>query len=141
MKKRTDELFKILEKKNNINDYFKENEQELTEKSLPELLCEMLCRSGKEKADVISKSNIDKTYGYQMFSGVRTNPSRDKILMLCFGLDADMNDVQTLLKKAGYAPLYPRIRRDSALIFAFEQKLTLIETNELLYDINEEILE
>lgn len=141
MKKRTDELFRILENKNNIKEYFSENEQELTDKSLSELLCDLLSRSGKDKSDVIAGANIDRTYGYQMFSGVRTNPSRDKILMLCFGLGAELSDVQTLLKKAGYAPLYPRIRRDSALIFAFEQKLSLMEANELLYDIKEKVME
>lgn len=141
MKKRTDELLEILKKKTDIDSFIEEHEDEFENKSLSQLLNEILCDCGIEKAEVVRRSNLDKTYAYQMFSGIKSNPSRDKIIMLCIAMNATLKDVQTLLQKAEYPSLYPRKRRDSALIFAFEQHLSLIETNELLYDIKEDILE
>ena len=141
MKKRTDELLEILKKKTDIDSFIEENEDEFENKSLAQLLGEILCNCGIEKAEVVRRSNLDKTYAYQMFSGIKSNPSRDKIIMLCIAMNASLKDVQNLLQKAEYPSLYPRKRRDSALIFAIEQHLSLIETNELLYDIKEDILE
>lgn len=141
MSKKTDELFAILESKNDFYEYVKENAEEFTDKTLSELLNDFCDASGLEKSEIIKYSNLDKTYAYQMFSGMKKNPSRNKLLMLCFGMKLNVKKVQTLLKKAGYPTLYPRIKRDSALIFSLEQKLTLIEANELLYELGEEILE
>lgn len=139
--KKTDELLKILEKETHFDDYVTENAEEFISGSLSDLLTEYEAKCGLEKSEIIRKADLDKTYAYQMFSGVRKNPSRDKVLMLCFGMGLSVTDTQTLLKRAGYPQLYPRIKRDSALIFSLERKLSVMEANELLFDLNENILE
>ena len=139
--KKTDELLKILEKETHFDDYIAENAGEFISASLSELLAEYESKCGLEKADIIRNANLDKTYAYQMFSGAKKNPSRDKVLMLCFGMGLSVTDTQTLLKRAGYPQLYPRIKRDSALIFSLERKLSVMEANELLFDLKEPILE
>lgn len=139
--KKTDELLKILEQKKDFNDYLTENADELISSSLSELLAEYSAKCGLEKSVIIRNADLDKTYAYQVFSGAKQNPSRDKVLRLCFGMGLSVADTQTLLKRAGYPQLYPRIKRDSALIFSLERKLSVMEANELLFDLNEKILE
>lgn len=141
MKKRTDELFKILEKQDSFRAYEAEYSGEFSDRPLNEMLSDMLKSSGMTKSAVIEKANIDRVYGYQIFSGEKKNPSRDKLIMLCIAMGCTVSNVQELMKKCSYPMLYPRIRRDSALIFSLEQKLSVIETNELLFDLGMEILE
>ena len=50
-------------------------------------------------------------------------------------------ETQQLLKATGYAPLYARLGRDSVILFALQHSLSLIEANNLLYDMNYPILE
>ena len=65
----------------------------------------------------------------------KTEEFRDKVLLLCLGAAFSFEEVQTLLKQTGYPMLYARIARDSAIIFAFRQHMSPIDTNELLYEL------
>jgi len=89
---------------------------------------------------VVRRSNLNKAYVYQIFLG-KKYPSRDKVIALAFGLGLDAEETQMLLKQAGYRELYPRDPRDTLLLYAISQKMTIIDTNELLYDHNIEVLE
>lgn len=82
------------------------------------------------KSEVIRKANLDKNYAYQIFSGTRTNPSRNKILMLAFGMGLTVPETRKLLKVCNLTDLYPRSPRDSVIIFCLNNKLSLIQTNE-----------
>ena len=42
-------------------------------------------QKGLKKEDVVSRSMLGN-YAYYIISGKKTNPSRDKMIMLCFGL-------------------------------------------------------
>ena len=69
------------------------------------------------------------------------NISRDKVIMLCFGLTLTVDEAQQLLKKSGYAPLYVRDTRDSIIIFSLEHHIGIVNTNIKLGEYNLEILE
>ena len=140
MKKSTEELIKILENKNSVEEYFSENSEEILFDTLPELLEIHLKNKGLNKSEVLESSQIEKHYGYQIFSGLK-NPSRDKLIMLCFGLKLNLNQFQQVLKKSGWGMLYPRDRRDSVIIFAIHHKLNVMDTNDMLYEMKLKILE
>lgn len=127
MNKTTDELLKTL-KHNNLKTYLSDNKDEFVASSLSEALTQMLLLKNLSKAEVIEKANIFNVYGYQIFSGQKT-PSRDKLISLFFGMSLSFSEAQTLLKHAGYAPLYPRNKRDSVIIYALENKMDLISCN------------
>ena len=55
--------------------------------------------------------------------------SRDKVIMLCFGLSLTTDETQQLLKKSGYAPLYVRDTRDSIIVFSIANHVSVINTN------------
>ena len=134
--KTTDEL----KTSDDILVYLEKNSSEMQVDSLPEYLKDWLDRKQLTKADVVRRSNLNRAYVYQIFLG-RKFPSRDKVIALAFGLGLDAEEVQTLLKQAGYRELYPRDPRDALLIYAFSQGQGILEANELLFDHNIEVLE
>ena len=138
--KTTDELAHEINRSDNILDYFAENRGEMQLDSLPEYLESWLNQKGCSKADVVRRSNLNKAYVYQIFSG-KKYPSRDKVIALAFGLGLDDKEVQMLLKQAGYRELYPRDPRDALLLYAIGHHKGIIDANELLYDHNIEVLE
>ena len=91
-------------------------------------------------AQVIEKSNIQKNYAYQIFSGSK-KPSRNKVLALSISMGLDTDATNRLLKLSDHSILYPRIKRDSIIHFSLEQHYNLIDTNILLHDMEEKIIE
>lgn len=94
-----------------------------------------------KKSEVINKSNIEKYYAYQIFNGNKENPSRDKMIMLAFGMGLTVEETRKLLKIAKVSDLYVRSPRDSIFIFCLNKGLGIIEVNEYLSDYNLKLLE
>ncbi len=138
--KTTDELIHEIKTSEDILDYLEKNSGEMQLDSLPEYLKGWLKEKGLTKADVVRRSNLNRAYVYQIFLG-RKYPSRDKVIALAFGLGLDSDEVQTLLKQAGYRELYPRDPRDALLLHALSRGETILQANEALYDHNIEVLE
>lgn len=91
-----------------------------------------LCRTmGQVPARVIKQASIERTYGYQLFNGTRM-PSRDKVIQLAFGLGLNVGDTQRLLKAAQMSLLYPRIKRDAAILYCLNNHRDTIETQSVL---------
>lgn len=134
MKKSTDELLKTL-KISSLDAYLKNNGGELIENPICDYLTAVISEKDLIKSEVIKKSNIQTNYGYQLLSGVKI-PSRDKLISLCFGMSLTLDEAQTLLKYAGYAPLYPRSKRDSVIITALQNGESVIRCNITLDDLN-----
>lgn len=141
MKKTTEELLNILKSKRSYNDFLKEQIDELYFASISEYLEILLAQKGLKKSDVILKANLDKSYAYQIFNGNKTNPSRDKLIMLAFGMELNLDETRKLLKISNVSDLYIRNPRDSAIIFCIENKLDLIQTNEKLDELSLSLLE
>ena len=82
---------------------------------------------------------LNTIYGQQIFAGTKT-PSRDKLLAIAFGMNLNFEETDTLLKQQGYARLYPRKERDAVIIYGLLHKLSLLDTNTLLYENDMETL-
>ncbi|MBQ7596596.1 MAG: XRE family transcriptional regulator [Clostridia bacterium] len=141
MEKSTDELMNVLKSHKDYKTFFQEEIGEMIFKSLDEYLCVLLKEKDLKKSEVIDKSNLDKNYAYQLFNGIKKNPSRNKILMLAFGMKLNLSETRKLLKIAGLPDLYPRFPRDSVIIFCINNNKNLIEVNEMLDDYSLNILE
>ena len=141
MKRSTDELLNILKASRKFDDFFNKEIGELSFASLTEYL-EILIESKKlKKSEIILRGNLDKNYAYQIFNGTKTNPSRDKVLMLAFGMNLDYGETQVLLKKAKQPELYVRDPRDCVIIFCLDKQYSLIDTNETLMGYGLDIIE
>lgn len=91
-----------------------------------------LCEKRGEAPDrVIRRADIEKSYGHSLFRGSR-RPSRDTVLQLAFGFEADLELAQELLKHAGHSPLYPRVCRDVVIAFCLMRSMSFHETQSML---------
>ncbi len=141
MKKSTTELLRLIEKTSSFQEYRAQAEDAFIEvRPLSDHLERLLTERGLEKAEVIHRSGVERKYAYSIFTGKRKRPSRDKVLALCFAMDLSADETQQLLKSTGYPPLYAKVMRDSALLYALERRMPLIDVNELLYEMGEDCL-
>ncbi len=132
-KKSTGELLEVI-KNNPLDKTIKEIQEEQLNISLRDYLNDLIVEHGSKPADVMKKAGLNKSYFYAIIDGNRVNPSRDILIRLCFGFELSLDETQKLLKTFGAAVLYPRSRRDSIIIHAIENKLTLAECNDNLHD-------
>ena len=51
------------------------------------------------KAELIRRTNMDSSYGYQLLKGTRS-PGRDKIILLCLAAGLDLVETQRALQSA-----------------------------------------
>ena len=134
--KNTGDLFAELKSERDPQNFRERNQDEFTV-PLHEYLESLLKDKGLNKNEVIAASQLNGNYAYHIFSGTRKNPSRPKILELAIAMGLNLDEIQYLLRYAKQSPLYPRNPWDSTIIFAVEQKLSVMETNELLYRLGE----
>ncbi len=141
MKKTTQQLIDMMKSCNDYNEYKEANQEELSQSfmKIDRALSVILNDKKAKKSDVIAKSGIEVHYAYQIFSGAKA-PTRDKVVMLCFGLSLTVNESQQLLKITGYPQLYGKNERDNAILFGLTKQISVIDMNNMLYDLNLEIL-
>ena len=135
--KDTDELFTELKTEKCVENFLSRNQDEIM-LPLNEYLGKILSEKNLSKADVIKRSGLNREYAYHIFSGTR-NPSQPKVLALALAMNLNLDETQRLLRHAQQSLLYPRKEWDAIIISAIEQKLSVMETNELLHRLGEEI--
>lgn len=138
--KTTDELLKILEKTENIDDYLNDNAADIIDTELKDYLDSKLIEKNLRVADVIARSNIAQDHVYKIFSGKR-GAGRDKLLCICFGMGLNLQETQLALRLSGSNILYPKNKRDSLIIFAINNNANIIDCNAALDELGEKILE
>lgn len=133
--KNTDTLQQELMSTNNLDRFLTENDASFRDVPLQEAIQRIFDEKGMSKAQLAKQSGISEVYLHQLFSG-RRFPSRSRLLCLCFGLGATVDEAQSLLQQARHAPLYSLDRRDAIIIFALSHHMTLFEVNDKLFTEN-----
>ena len=95
-RKNTDSLFQELMEQSNLDAYLKENQAHFIGTSVPELLDQLYSTKPISKSALAKRSGISEVYLHQVFSGRRT-PSRDRLLCICVGMGATLEETQRLL--------------------------------------------
>lgn len=113
-----------------LNDYLENIDGELPS-SFHEYFTSLLTIS---KTDLIQESGIERTYAYHILDGSKKNPGRDKILRLCIAASLSLEETNRCLKISKESPLYAKSKRDSLIQYALNQKLSVIDTNILLFN-------
>ena len=130
----TSTLLQRLFKTSSIDRFIDRHENAL--EAVP-LFCEYINKLCAEKdvsaESVLKKTDIERTYGHQLFRGIR-KPTRDRVIQFGFGFEMDYDDMQKLLSIARKSPLYPKIKRDAIIIFALKNKYSVIDVQNALYD-------
>ena len=122
-----------------FNTFYNENKDYMVTSSLSEMLDTLLKEKKLRKSQVIKNAELSEVYAYQIFSGLRI-PERKKLLCLAIGMTLNLEDVQTLLKCAGYSPLYVKLPFDSIILYGICKNLSVVEINELLFEYDLETL-
>lgn len=138
MKKSTEELLNLIQKASDIEYYIKENESEMLNISLDVYLSKLLEEKNLKIADVMAKSE-QGDYIYKVFKNQR-KASRDILISIAIGMGLDINQAQKLLRISKNARLDPREKRDSVIIYAITNNISVCELNDILYDIGERTL-
>lgn len=122
-----------------FNTFYSENKDYMVTSSLAEMLDNLLKTKNLKKSQVIKNAELSEVYAYQIFSGLRV-PERKKLLCLAIGMSLNLEEVQTLLKCAGYSSLYVKLPFDSIILYGICKKLSVMEINELLFEYDLETL-
>ena len=104
------------------------------ERSFSSYLRKVMENSGLEKSEIVRRSGISRNYVYNVLSGSRPNPGRDKILALCIASEMSYRQTQQALEIAGAAPLYPRDPRDVRIAIAINGGMHDVMNVNLLLD-------
>ena len=139
MQKDTAKIVEELGLCSDFKTFYDENKEYMVDRSLPELLDELVEKKGIRKSYAIKAAEMSEVYGYQIFSGIR-HPERNKLLCLAVGMNLTLDETQNLLRCAGYSPLYVKLPFDSVVIYGICKRLSVIKINEILFGNNLETL-
>lgn len=138
-KMKTSQLLKDLFKATTIEQYLDEHEEDCIQIPFYSYLRKLCLEKNLLPADVIKRANLETSYGYQIFKGKR-NPSRDTVIQLAFGFEANFKQAQLLLRQANMSQLYPRVKRDAVVIYCLQHKMTLMDTQSILMELDLQII-
>ena len=105
--------------------------------SLKEYLENIIESRSLKRADIVKASGLTETYTYQIFAGIKSNPSRDKLIALAVGMRLSLDECQKFLRLAGVNPLYAKNSRDSVIIFGINKALSVLQLNDMLFEMKE----
>lgn len=138
-RKTTDELLQEIQNEKSFERFMSRNEENFETKKFTEYLNDLCRKKELIPEQVIKAAQIDRTYGHQLFNGTR-RPSRDKVIQLAIAFELSVDDTQELLRVAGRNELYPRIRRDAAIIFGLSKHMEMQQMQEFLASLDISIL-
>lgn len=114
-----------------LDRFLADNRDQFLYNSAAEAMLELFGKRNMTKAALAKRSGMSEVYLHQLFSA-RRNPTRGKLLCICFGLSATVEETQYLLKVCGYAPLYVKNQREAILMHCLNRGFSLPATNEVL---------
>ena len=137
--KNTDDLQQELMEAHDLDQFLSDNEENFINNSVCELLSLLFRKRNISKATLAKQSGMSEVYLHQVFAG-RRNPSRSRLLCLCFGLQTTVEETQELLKQYGFARLYTKNRRDAIILYGILNGQDLFAVNDKLFAETEESL-
>lgn len=127
----TSQLLSIIKKSGRFSDVTESFHDQEEEPVFCHFLYELMDKHQLTAKDIINRSGIERSYFYHILSGQK-KPGRNIILRICLCMSATLAETNQLLRLGHQGSLYPKVRRDAALIFAIEKKFTMQQTNEFL---------
>lgn len=120
-----------LEQADDFEDFLETNEDNMINASLGEYLLKLLKEKGLKRSYIVRETNSNSSYVYEIFRGDKI-PSRDKLIAITIAMHLSEDETQRALKLAGHSELYPRKKRDAAILFAIKRGFDIDKTERLL---------
>ena len=137
--KDTEQLENEIGASDDVKKFLADNADNLRQFTLAEYLKHLLDEKNLSAAQVIRDSQLDEGYARHIFGG-RKNPAREKILSIALAMKLSPKETDYLLYYAGHEKLYARNPWDAVIIFALENGKDVLQTNELLTDLDMTLL-
>ena len=111
----------MLDKVNTFEEFEKRFSDEFLNEDTQtgEYLGKLLDRYQKNSATISELACLERSYVGKIVRCEKKNPSRDTLIAICLAIGTTVDEVQHLLKYAGYNPLYVRRKRDVIIWFGF----------------------
>lgn len=135
----TGNLFLMVENSDDITAEWDGISEHMNAPAFHEYLSEIISEKGIDAAELGLRTLLSRSFTYQICSGDRI-PGRDIILRIALTLELSVDVTQRMLRLAGRGALYPRIKRDSVIIFALANKYGIYKTDETLSRLGQETL-
>ena len=135
----TEELLKTIFKLDDIKKALESDKEDFIFSEFNEYISKLSEEKNESHEKIIARANLERSYGHKLFAGTR-KPSRDTVIQLAFGFEADVELAQEMLKVAGKSPLYPRIKRDVVIIYCLYNHVSFEKTQIYLSELNLPIL-
>lgn len=133
----TEDLLERLRMSTTLEAFLREDET--IDRTLAEYLSELLVRLGITRAELVRRSGVNGTFVYDIFEG-KSKPSRDNAIMLALALECDLAETQRLLRLAGVADLWPKVRRDAIIIWCINHEMSRVACDDELNRLHEQTL-
>ena len=135
----TEELLTLIFKAQSLPLFLESKDSDITMPAFHEYISSLCAKQQEVPEHIIQRAGLEKSFGHQLFSGRRL-PSRDTVLQLAFGFSLSVSETQELLKIARKSPLYPRVKRDSAIIYCLYHGFSMVDTQIILQDLDLPVL-
>lgn len=127
----TSSLFRKLTSTSDLGVFINAHAADMEMPKFHEHITQLARKAGQIPEQIIKQAAIERTYGHQLFNGIR-KPSRDKVIQLAIAFKLDLDDTQFLLQIAQKSPLYPKIKRDAAIIYCILNQKDIFEVQSVL---------
>jgi len=131
----TTAMMKRLFRTTHLKAFLQNHEETFQQTTFSDYIQKLCAEKQLVPEHVIKKSGIDRTYGHQLFNGLR-KPSRDKVIQLAFGFPLDVEETQELLKIADKSMLYPKIKRDAVILYCLKNGASFFDAQATLQDLS-----
>ncbi len=133
---RTDDIQKLLRESGKFDQVLHISGDAIDNPTLHSNLSALKQSSGLTIAQIADAALLSHPYAYQVFSGKR-NPGRDILICITLVMSLDLAWTQKLLRLANKGELYPRVRRDAAIIFGIHHRYSLTQMEDFLLSLGE----
>lgn len=136
---------KIMEEINRMKDVaeiksFNANHREDMQFPNPmDYLLECLDRHGKKKSNLTTSNALESSFANKLIAGTRKF-NRNHLLIFAFLGGLSLEETQNLLKYGKQTQLYPKVQRDSVVIFGLLNQYKLQDVDAVLNDMGLEVL-
>ena len=132
-------LLTSLKKDTDLDKFLDSNKDILDTITFSEYFNNICKEKNIKKSILIIDSNMSRSYCYEVLRGDKI-PDRDNALKLCLAAKLNLDETNRVLKLTNNGLLYPKITRDSIIIFCISKGYTLMQLDYLLYEKGQQTL-
>ena len=124
-----------------LKEYLKKNTQfsEISSTAFAEYFGKLLKERGVTNGEIERQTGLEHSFCNKMING-KASVTRNNLLALTIAAGLNLDEIEKCLTLTNNGALYPKDSRDAVIIYSINRRLSLAETNSLLYSKGMELL-